>query len=168
MKTLSKEELQEQAKAYFEKYGVKKLYGVSDGQIFLLESRAKAHAGDRNVYTLEAETTVEAQKEATTEQEIGLTVTQLKVFVAKESDLNVLNEILLKEVGGLNRKGAVAAITERMDKLAEEPKTDATEGSQADTSKEGQTGTTSGATNTEKTDSQESKGEGGSDTPVTV
>lgn len=167
MKTVSKEELQEQAKTYFEKYGVKKLYGVSDGQIFLLESRAKAHAGSRNVYTLECEESTEVAKQSEPTETV-LTIVQLKEELSKETNLETLRDMLVKEIAGLNRKGAVSAINERMEKLSEEPKTEEKEGSKTDSSEESQAGAASKSTNADKGDSQEAKGDSESLDSATV
>lgn len=53
---ISKAELQKMAAPMFERFGVKKLFGTTDGQIFLLESRASLHAGSNlTVYALEKE-----------------------------------------------------------------------------------------------------------------
>ena len=50
---MSKDELLELAKPVFDKYGVNKVYGTSDGNIFLMSNRAELHAGtNQTVYTL--------------------------------------------------------------------------------------------------------------------
>lgn len=54
--TYSKEKLQEMAAVHFAKLGVDKLYATSDGQFFLLASRASLHAQKAHtVYALKAE-----------------------------------------------------------------------------------------------------------------
>ncbi|MBX7204152.1 MAG: hypothetical protein K1X81_01895 [Bacteroidia bacterium] len=144
---ISKAELQKIAAPMFEELNVKKLYGTTDGQIFLLDSRARLHAGKKlTVYQLdkeEPEAKTAATKAKTPDANAGegagqtanadntgnngggevlnlpLSVKAITEKVAEETNINVLKEMLLAEVGGPNRKSAVAAIEKGIEKLTE-------------------------------------------------
>lgn len=113
---MSKDELQELAAQMFDKYGVDKLYGTTDGNIFIMHNRAALHAGSKlTIYTLlkPADSSDPQEKELneTTDQ---YTIRELKEALKGMEDPEVIREWLGDEVGGQNRKGAVNAIEERL------------------------------------------------------
>lgn len=116
MKTKSLAELQREAQKYFEKYGVNKLYATTDGQIFLLESRAILHAGKGKVHTIEKEEEVAETSEA----QKRLTAKEITAFLAVATDVEVVRQMLNDEVGSANRKSVVSAIEKRLEELANE------------------------------------------------
>lgn len=114
---MNRAELQKKAEPQFEKLGVNKLYGTSDGQLFLLSSRAHLHAGSKlSVYAL---TKDEGNKPADSESEgPEFTVAQIKEHIKEEKDLEKIKSMMLDEVSGPNRKSAVAAFEKRIEELA--------------------------------------------------
>lgn len=115
--THSKAELQKMAKEHFEALRLKKLFATSDGQFFVLESRALLHAGSSlTVYALEDESQVTEAPEggAPETPNNAPSVKALTELIANETDLVKLNNTLLEEISGPNRKSAVTAIEKRI------------------------------------------------------
>jgi hypothetical protein len=121
----SKDQLQEMAKPHFKALGLNKLFATTDGQFFVLSSRAQLHAGSTHTsYMLEDKTAIES---STAENPTGdvkptISVKDLITQVETETDLTKLSDMLLEEVGGPNRKTAVSAIEKRI-AFVTDPKT---------------------------------------------
>jgi len=118
----SLEELQKEAQEYFNRFNVRKLFATSDGQFFLLQSRADLHARNNlTVYPIEREDEV---AEESKKQE-ALSVKQLIEKLAGMNSLSDVQKLLNAEVSGSNRKTAVAAIEARCREIveAQEPRT---------------------------------------------
>lgn len=116
-KSFSLAELQKEAAPHFARFNVDTLYATVDGQFFLLENRARLHAGTSGtVYQLKKEPTAEAIAEATNDtvgtesaDKVVLSITALKKAVADKT-LDELHTMLDEETNGGNRKGAIAVI----------------------------------------------------------
>ena len=113
-KSYSRAELMGIARLVIEQYGVNIVYATADGQMFLMENRAKLHAGKGVVYEINAE---EAGISPVQDPEPELTVKEIEKAVGETSDLEALAMMLNDEAGGKNRKTAVKAITGRMQEL---------------------------------------------------
>lgn len=112
--TYNEAQLAERAKERFETLKVNKLYATSDGSFFILENRARLHAGPKgNVYKLAA------NEGATPDSIVSVSIKDLKTRVANETELQALTDMMLREVGGANRKGAIDAIQVRIDELTQ-------------------------------------------------
>lgn len=119
-KLLSKSELENKAKDYFKKLGVSKLYATSDGQLFILESRAKLHAG--NGGQVHEMTTDEKPEEAKDDSQAEVSAfSKMSVKELKEAiaglDLETLHIVLADEVQNQNRKSAVELIEAKIAEL---------------------------------------------------
>lgn len=124
----TKEELLEIAKPLFVQFGVKVMYGVSDGQIFLNPLRAQAHAGKRAVNKLLAEGYTGEEIEVRTKQaeagkeqegEPALSVAKLTEKIKEIQDIETLREMMLEETAGQNRVTAIKAIDKRIEEIVE-------------------------------------------------
>lgn len=124
MKSYSLTELQEQAKKHFDKLGVQKLYATTDGQFFLLENRARLHAGPKGmVHCIEIKpTSSEVHNEALVKEvedmaaTAPLSIPALKKEIVGKS-LEELHQLLTDEIAGGNRKGAVEVLEKAISAL---------------------------------------------------
>lgn len=115
MKTYSLEELRKLAAEHFSRLQVSKLYATADAQFFLLESRAKLHAGaSGKVYPLESE------EDNSTPVEKPLTAAEVITKAMAMTTLDELNALLAEEVAGANRATAVKAIEKQIQTLSAE------------------------------------------------
>jgi hypothetical protein len=113
--TKSLSELNQEAQALLVKYGVNKIYATSDGQFFLLESRAHLHAGkNHTVYPIEANEKEVVTNSAEGDTKEALSVKALTELIAGENDLEKVHLMLLEEIAGQNRKSAIAAFEKRI------------------------------------------------------
>lgn len=121
MKTKSLSVLQKEAQHYLKKYGVNKVYVTADGQIFLLESRAKMHAGkDGKIYIVEKadeDIPKESQKADTSAPKAAK---EIIASLSEITDVETIRQMLNDEVGSANRKSVVSAIEKRLEGLANE------------------------------------------------
>lgn len=119
-KLLSKSELENKAKVYFKKLGVSKLYATSDGQLFILESRAKLHAGSGGqVHEMTTDERPEVAKDDSANEAsvyAKMSVKELKEAIA-DLDLETLHKVLADEVQKQNRKSAVELIENKIAEL---------------------------------------------------
>lgn len=112
--TYSLDQLQQMAGEHFARLGVNKLFATSDGQFFLLENRARLHAGKKgSVYPIE-----NAGGESATQEAPSKSIAEIKAAL-EGADLPTLQTMLHEEVAGANRKGAVAAIQKALDAMGQ-------------------------------------------------
>ncbi len=105
-------ELQAEAQPLLKRYGVNKMFATSDGQFFLIHSRAALHAGSiHTIYPVGLE--VDAN-ETDTDKPDPLSVKAIAELISEEKDLGLLHSMLLDEIAGQNRKTATAAIEKRI------------------------------------------------------
>lgn len=107
-KIYTEAELQELARRHFQRLNTNVLYGTTDGQLFILEHRARMHAGGGRVYKLENEDAEDVDEKA---------LLEAIEAVKQNEDANELAEMLKAEVGGQSRSELVNAIEERIDEL---------------------------------------------------
>lgn len=129
MKDISKNELKEMAKGYFKSEGVDTLFATSDGQFFLKEGFQKNHAGDKlakykfilvdgDILDFEEKKdevkTVEVKTETPAKP---VPIPELIKLLLGIDDVESLKQIRDGESGGLNRKGAIAAVDARIHEI---------------------------------------------------
>ncbi|UGU15210.1 hypothetical protein LS482_16175 [Sinomicrobium kalidii] len=117
MKAYSKTQLEKKAEKHFKTFHEdSKAYATSDGYFFRSENRAGLHAKTKKtlvVYIFERKT--EASQIDT--GEAYKTVKDIEELVAQTEDAATLEELLIAEQEGSNRKTAIAAIQARIDEL---------------------------------------------------
>lgn len=111
--TYNQAQLAEMAIERFQTLKVNKLYATTDGSFFLLENRARLHAGPKgNVFELKNDAAGGSIEEP-------ISIKELKTRLGNSSDLQELTGMMLHEVSGANRKEAVHAIQVRIDEVTE-------------------------------------------------
>lgn len=95
MKLYSLSELQKMAAERFERLQVQKLFATSDGQFFLIENRARLHAGKGNVYTIHKEEASEAEHAH---------IDELREIANGTTSIDALRDMMMQEMQGANRQ----------------------------------------------------------------
>lgn len=107
--TYSESELKEKAQEVFKQFpNAKEVYATSDGNVFLMENRAKLHAGKGNV--LKVQRDFEAAKEEET----------FNLDALKKADLVEFAKVNNIDLGGLTEKNSKPELLDAISKALEE------------------------------------------------